>query len=104
MLKFILLSVFVASASAFWTGCNLPGVVTPDLITSPFCGATSCTIARGQTLTAQAFFTPVRAHQRLDVTVTAFVLGIGVNLPIDEPHNNGTIFIIFEIRNFGNKY
>lgn len=78
MWKFLAIALLITGSNAFWTGCNIPGVISPDRVESPFCSATSCTVQRGQTLLADAWITPVRAHARLDVTVTAFVAGIGI--------------------------
>lgn len=81
MLKLITFLLLVATARAqFWRACTGPlaNAVTPDDVQSPACSGTSCTIGRGEILRANAFFTPIRAHARLDVAVTAFVLGVGV--------------------------
>lgn len=81
MLKFVVLVLLVASANAsFWRSCNIAGVITPDRIESPFCGGDRCVVNRGDTLLADAWITPVRAHARLDLTVTAFVGPIGINV------------------------
>ena len=82
MLKLVAFAFFVASTNAFWTGCNIPGVIGPDRVESPFCSATSCSLTRGQTLLADVWFTPVRAHTHLMVAVTAFIAGIGVPVKI----------------------
>jgi hypothetical protein len=82
----VLLFVFYSVNANFWSPCsNLPNAVVPRLITSPSCPPTAdrCTATRGQPLEARVFFTPVSAHARLDVRVTAFILGVGVNLPPD---------------------
>lgn len=70
-------SLFV-SINAFWSNCNIPGVLAPDHVESQFCNVTNCFIERGQTLTGDAWWTPIRTHVRLDLSVTAFIAGIGV--------------------------
>jgi ML domain len=91
MFKFVALTVLLAlsGANAFFSRCaDHPNAVFPRDIQSPSCTADRCTVARGETLRADAFFTPVRAHNRLDVVVTAYVLGVGVNLPVPPPSDN----------------
>ena len=79
MFKLLLVVLLVATANAsFWRSCNIAGVVTPDRIESPFCSGDRCVVTRGDTLLADGWFTPVRAHSRLDLTVTAFVGPIGL--------------------------
>ncbi|XP_070508416.1 uncharacterized protein [Chironomus tepperi] len=91
MFKFVALTVLLAisGANAFFACCSdQPNAVCPRTVTSPSCSGTRCTVSRGEILQADAFFTPVRAHARLDVETTAYVLGVGVNLPVPEPDNN----------------
>lgn len=79
MLKFLALTFLLATANAtFFRSCNIPGVITPDNVESPFCGVDRCTMTRGDTLVADVWATPVRAHQRLILSVVAFVAGIGI--------------------------
>lgn len=73
----VLLAISGANAD-FWRGCNIPGVVTPNRVESPFCSGTSCIVSRGDTLVADAWVTPVKVHHRLDVSVTAFVGPVGI--------------------------
>ncbi|KAG5673377.1 hypothetical protein PVAND_003433 [Polypedilum vanderplanki] len=91
MFKLIALTVLLAlsGANAFWTRCaDLPNAVAPREITSPSCSGTSCTVTRGQTLTANAFATFTQVHHRLDVRVRVFVLGVGIEIPMDPPNDN----------------
>ena len=83
MLKFIALAVIVAlsGAEAFWSACPGFNGVTPRQITSASCSGNLCTVTRGEPLVADAFLTFNQAHQALNVRVTAYILGIGVNLP-----------------------
>lgn len=57
-------------------------------VSSPFCGADSCSVQRGQTLTGDVWFTPTRAHASLQVFPRAFSGGSWIDLPIDPPHDN----------------
>lgn len=55
-----------------------------------------CRITRGELLNADVYITPTRAHSRLDVRVTAYIFGIGVNVRIDNcSYFNGKIFLSF---------
>lgn len=88
MFKFLLLAVLaVASADAFWTACAGVGNA-PTSIVSPSCSGNLCTVQRGETLVADATHTFTAAHSRLDVRVTAFILGIPVNLPQSPPDDD----------------
>lgn len=87
MLKLFFLALFVAGAQCqFWSSCNLGGdVVTPDDIVSAACppGGNRCLVARGQTLFADALFTPRFAHTELLTSATAHHLllpGGGLNV------------------------
>lgn len=74
MLKLLAFAFLAVSVNGnFWRSCNLANVVTPDHIVSPVCapGAARCQVSRGQAVDADAFFTPVHAHNRLDATATA---------------------------------
>jgi hypothetical protein len=91
MLKVVLITVLLLAYSVeanFWSACTAtsPNAVAPTSIVSSACtpGSTRCIATRGQPLTAEATFTPIRAHDDLDVVVTAFIFGIGVNLPPEE--------------------
>ncbi|KAG5673378.1 hypothetical protein PVAND_003434 [Polypedilum vanderplanki] len=91
MFKFVIFGILLvlSSANAFWTRCaDHPNAVAPDHITSPACTPERCTATRGEVLTADVLLTPIRAHNRLDVRVTAFVLGVGVPLPLEPPYDN----------------
>lgn len=71
---FIFLIFIVAAQCQFFSSCNLGGdVVTPDNIVSPACpvGGNRCLVTRGQTLTADALFTPRFAHTELLTSATA---------------------------------
>lgn len=89
MFKVIFLTFLLAySAEAnFWSQCSdLPNALAPDLIISTACpeGATRCTATRGEPLNADVYLTPIHAHAQLEVVVTAFIFGIGINLPPDD--------------------
>jgi hypothetical protein len=88
MYKLAVLAVLLAlsGANAFWTACG--GTATTHAVTSPACTATRCTATRGQPLQSNTTISFAGAHAALTVEVTAFVLGIGVPLPIDPPDNN----------------
>lgn len=89
IIVFSVLFVFTGAQASFHACCtDLPNAVCPSRVTSPSCSGTRCTVTRGQQLEAEAHFTPVRAHSRLDVVVTAYALGVGVNLPVPEPDDN----------------
>lgn len=86
MFKLVALTVLLAIAGtdAFWNCCaNQPNAVCPRSVVSPACSGDICTVTRGEQLTANAFFTPVRAHSELRVTVTTTIAGITVTLPTD---------------------
>lgn len=95
MYKILLLTVLTfASANAFWSACtDRPGAVAPNNVVSPSCSGDLCTIQRGESLLADVFTFFNAAHQRLDVRVTAYILGIGVNLPLDPPFDDACNFI-----------
>jgi hypothetical protein len=91
MFKVIVLALLLAcSANAqqsFWTTCtDLINVVAPRQIISAACPPTAdrCSAVRGEALDADVYFTPTKAHSYLHVTVTAFVLGVGINLAPDD--------------------
>jgi hypothetical protein len=91
MFKFIglILILALSSTDAFWSICaDRPGV-RPTRIESPLCTPTICTVGRGEIITADAWATFVSAHSRLDVRVTAYVLGVGINIPSDPPNDDG---------------
>jgi hypothetical protein len=92
MFKLVALTVLLAlsGANAFWTACpGVPaGVIAPRQITSPSCSGATCTVTRGQTLVANAYATFTQAHSTLNVRIQVFILGIGVNVPQDPPHDN----------------
>jgi hypothetical protein len=83
--KVLLLSIFVVlltavPSHAFWSLCsaNMPG---PDHVSSPNCGATSCTVVRGQMMHADVTISSPYAHGELMVRGFVFLLGIGIPLP-----------------------
>jgi hypothetical protein len=91
MLKLAVLGLLLAlsGANAFWSLCaDHPNAIGPDSVSSPFCDAVRCTATRGEVLTADIFITPIKAHARMDVRVTGFLLGIGIPLPLDPPYDN----------------
>ncbi|CAG9803563.1 unnamed protein product [Chironomus riparius] len=73
---------------AFWTECPGSGVIGPDSITSPNCTIDRCRVTRGQLLSADILVTWSGSHSELRTRITAFLLGIGINLPIDYPFDN----------------
>ncbi|KAG5677664.1 hypothetical protein PVAND_007401 [Polypedilum vanderplanki] len=89
----VVLSLIYSINANFWTPCSdHPNAVAPRQIISAACppGGTHCTATRGQVLEADAYVTPVTAHNYLRVTVTAYVLGIGIDLPpVDDDACNG---------------
>lgn len=76
MLKFIIFSLLiVAGQCQYFSSCNLGSdVVTPDDIVSDACspGSNRCIVTRGETLTADAYFTPKFVHEELLTTATAY--------------------------------
>lgn len=56
----------------------------PTSVTSNNCDATSCTVNRGQSLTATAVFTPTQAHSSVTRTYVANVGGIDITLASGE--------------------
>ena len=89
MFKFIILAVLaVASADAFWAPCSDHAGNAPSSVVSPSCSGNLCTIQRGETLIADMTHTFTAAHSRLDVRVTAFILGVPVNLPQSPPDDD----------------
>ncbi|XP_070508064.1 uncharacterized protein [Chironomus tepperi] len=89
MFKFIVLAVLaVASVDAFWSPCSDHAGNAPSSIVSASCSGNLCTVQRGETLIADATHTFTAAHSRLDVRVTAFILGIPVNLPQSPPDDD----------------
>ena len=89
MYKFIVIALLaVASADAFWTPCSDHPGTAPSSVVSPSCSGNLCTVQRGETLHADATVTFTAAHSRLDVRVTAFILGIPVNLPQSPPDDD----------------
>jgi hypothetical protein len=89
---FKILAVFLlafASANAFWSACtDRAGAIAPNRVESAACSGSLCTIARGEELVADGFFTFAAAHNELTVRVTAYILGVGVNLPQSPPHDS----------------
>jgi hypothetical protein len=86
MFKFIALTVLFAlsGTDAFFKCCsNQPNAVCPTAVTSPSCSGLRCTLSLGQQLTADVTFTPVKVHQRLDVSASTTALGVTV--PITPP-------------------
>ncbi|CAG9809073.1 unnamed protein product [Chironomus riparius] len=96
---FKILALFLlalSSTNAFWTACtDRAGAIAPNRVESASCSGSLCTVVRGETLVADAFATFTSAHSVLTVRVTAYILGIGVNLPQDPPYDNAcnSIFI-----------
>lgn len=89
---FKILALFLlafSSANAFWSACtDRAGAIAPNRIESASCSGNLCTVVRGETLIADAFATFTAAHNTLTVRVTAYILGIGVNLPQEPPHDS----------------
>lgn len=82
MFKLFALALIFTSANAAWSGCNLPGVLSPDQIVSTHCPDDRCVVRSGEHFYANAFFTPVKVHQVLAVTATAFLGPIGIPVRI----------------------
>lgn len=76
----VVLLTSVPSSDAFWRVCNatLPG---PDSVSSPNCGATTCTVTRGQMMHADVVISSPLAHNELMVRGFVFLLGVGIPLP-----------------------
>lgn len=94
MYKIIVLAVLAfSSADAFWSACpDHPNALIPSRIVSAQCSATLCTLVRGEPFLADVYATHTAVHHRLDVRVTAFVLGVPVNLPLDPPDDDACNF------------
>ncbi|KAG5667575.1 hypothetical protein PVAND_015552 [Polypedilum vanderplanki] len=80
----------VPSTDAFWSVCTNPsGVPGPESVTSPNCGATHCTVVRGEVMHADAVISSPHSHNELMVRGFVFLLGIGIPLPQIPPYDNG---------------
>ena len=96
---FKILALFVlafSSANAFWSACtDRAGAIAPSRVESSACSGNLCIVVRGEALVADGFFTFASTHTALTVRVTAYILGIGVNLPQEPPHDSAcnSIFI-----------
>lgn len=90
MYKLLILTLIsLASVNAFWSPCtDRPGAIAPNRVESAACSGNLCTITRGETLIADVFGVFTAAHHRLDVRVTAYIFGIGVNLPQAPPDDD----------------
>lgn len=82
MLKIFALALFVSTASAAWTSCNIPGVLSPDQIVSTHCPNDRCVVSSGAHFYANYFFTPVRVHFELRTRATGYFTGIGPGIPV----------------------
>lgn len=82
MLKLLAFAVLIIGANAFWSDCGIPGVVGPDNVVSTHCPGNRCQIVRGQSFYANAYFTPVKVHQRLDTRGTIFLAPVGPGVPV----------------------
>lgn len=93
MFKLVVLTVLLAvsESHAFWAAC--PGILAPTSVSSAVCSGASCTVSRGQPFTASAQITFNGAFSNLHTRVTVFVLGIGVEIPQDNPNTCDHIFI-----------
>ncbi|XP_070506505.1 uncharacterized protein [Chironomus tepperi] len=80
---------------AFWTDCPGSGVIGPDSITSPNCTADRCRVVRGEVMTADILVTWSGNHHELATRITAFMFGVGINLPIDDPYDDVCKVITF---------
>lgn len=91
MFKALIISLCLsfALADTFWFECSdFPDARAPRTIISAACepGATHCTATRGEPLEADAYVTPAINHQTLRVDVSAFILGLNVTLPPQDPN------------------
>ena len=95
MYKIIVLAVLAfASADAFWSACtDQPNALAPTRVESASCSGSLCTVIRGEPLIADVFATYTTVHNRLDVRVTAFVLGVPINLPQEPPYDDACNFM-----------
>lgn len=81
MFKLVAFVLLFAGTNAFWQECtDRPGALPPNSIESPACSGDRCTATRGEVLEANVFMTPDRIHAVLDVRVTAYIFGIGINV------------------------
>lgn len=86
MMKILAIAFLIGAINAqqsFWRVCtDQPGATSPNRIVSEACDEAvgRCRITRGEVLNADVYITPVKAHARLDVRVTAYIFGIGVNV------------------------
>ncbi|XP_070499664.1 uncharacterized protein [Chironomus tepperi] len=89
--KFTIFVIFLTIsclAEAFWSDCPGSNVPGPDDIVSPNCSGDRCRAVRGESLIARIYATPQAVHHELIARVTAFVFGIGINLPMQPPFDN----------------
>ncbi|KAL7031648.1 hypothetical protein ACKWTF_007085 [Chironomus riparius] len=96
-MKFIFVLTIVilfGYSHAFWSAC--PGTTLPSLdsMESPSC-TDRCRAVRGEVFYGTLRMTFQEAHQELRSRVTAFIFGIGVNIPVDPPFDNQCNLILF---------
>ncbi|KAL7031650.1 hypothetical protein ACKWTF_007086 [Chironomus riparius] len=89
-MKFVFLLTFVCVfgvSQAFWTNCpgSVPGL---DLFESPQCSGDRCRATRGEIFYGKFWFHTAGAYNELRSRATAFIFGIGVNLPMTPPHDD----------------
>ncbi|XP_070506475.1 uncharacterized protein [Chironomus tepperi] len=82
------------SSLAFWSACTGSILPTIDSFESPSC-TDRCRVTRGDTFYGTIRMTFREAHQELQTRVTAFIFGIGVNIPIDPAFQNQCDLILF---------
>lgn len=95
MLKFLVgvIVIFAVASPAlgtFWRRCHrFPNARLPDNVVSPLCDDTRCFAARGDYFIANVTMSSPEVHLELAATNYVFIFGIGIQLPIDPPHDNG---------------
>ncbi|KAG5674352.1 hypothetical protein PVAND_004327 [Polypedilum vanderplanki] len=98
-MKLPILIVFIflfANVRAFYTRCSHTNAPGPDHIVSPNCNSERCFGVRGDVVNADIWATPLGAHTELRTRITAFILGIGVPLPVDPPFDDACNMIFLD--------
>lgn len=79
---------FSPSASAnFWRACN-ETIRTVDHIETPLCDNERCFIRRGDNFYANITISSPYVHHELMSQCFVFIFGIGIELPMEYPHDN----------------
>lgn len=78
-----------STSATFWRACN-ETLRTVDHIETPMCNEERCFAVRGETFYANITISSPDVHQELISENWVFIAGIGIQLPMDYPHDNVT--------------